>query len=104
MSAKRPHMEEAQTSRPVKKPRSEPVAVIRALKKPEVYLRVKRNYSFQVQMASLIETLVLELVKWREAEERTAAALERLMKWVEEMESELDGEELEKLEFGEGEQ
>ena len=55
-------------------------------------------------MASLIETLILELVKWREAEERTAAALERLMKWVEEMELELDGEELEKLGFGEGEQ
>ena len=33
-----------------------------------------------------------------------AAALERLMKWVKEMESESDGEELEKLGFGEGEQ
>ena len=55
-------------------------------------------------MASLIETLISEMVKWREAEERMAAALERLMKWVKEMESESDGEELEKLGFGEGEQ
>ena len=55
-------------------------------------------------MVSLIETLVLEMVKRREAEERTAAVLQRLMKWVEEMESELDGEELEKVEFGEGEE
>ena len=55
-------------------------------------------------MASLIETLVSEMVKRREAKERTAAALERLMKWVKEMESESDGEELEKLGFGEGEQ
>ena len=46
-------------------------------------------------MVSLIETLVSEMVKWREAEEMMAAALERLMKWV---------EELEKLGFGEGEQ
>ena len=67
-------------------------------------MRVKRNYSFQVQMASLIETLVLEMVKQREAEERMAAALERLMKWVEETESESNGEELEKSGFGEGEQ
>ena len=102
--AKRPRMEKMQTLRPVKKPRSELVAVIWALKKPEVYLRVKRNYSFWVRMASLIETLVSEMVKWREAEERMAAALERLMKWVKEMESESDGEELEKLGFGEGEQ
>ena len=64
-------------------------------KKPKVYLRVKRNYSFRVRMASLIETLVSEMVKRREAEERMAAALERLMKWV---------EETEKLGFGEGEQ
>ena len=38
---KRLHMEEAQTPRPPKKLRSEPVAVIWALKKPEVYLKVK---------------------------------------------------------------
>ena len=55
-------------------------------------------------MAGLIETLISEIVKQREAKERTAAALERLMKWVEETESESDGEELEKLEFGEGEE
>ena len=48
-------------------------------------------------MASLIETLISEMVKWREAKERMAAALERLMKWVEETESEKSG-------FGEGEQ
>ena len=77
--AKRPHTEEAQTPRPPKKLRSELAVVVRALKKPEVYLKVKRNYSLQVQMASLIETLISEMVKWREAEERTAAALERLM-------------------------
>ena len=46
-------------------------------------------------MASLIETLISEMVKQREAEERTVVALERLMKWVEEMELELDGEESE---------
>ena len=104
MLVKRPRTEEAQTPRPAKKPKSEPVAVIQALKKPEVYLRVKRNYSFWVQMVSLIKTLVSEMVKWREAEERMAAALERLMKWVEESESESDGEELEKSGFREGEQ
>ena len=102
--AKRPPMEETQTPRPAKKPRSEPVAVVQALKKPEVYMRVKKNYSFRVQMASLIKTLVSEMVKWREAKERTAAALERLMKWVEEMELESDREESEKSGFGEGEQ
>ena len=103
--AKRPHMEEVQTLRPLKKPRSEPAAVVWAPKKPEVYLKVKRNYSFWVQMVSLIETLVSEMVKWREAKERmAAAALERLMKWVKEMESESDGEESEKSGFGEGEQ
>ena len=83
-------MEEAQTPRP--------------LKKPKVYLKVKRNYSFHIQMASLIKTLVLEMVKQREAEERMAAALERLLKWVKETKSELDGEESEKSGFGEGEQ
>ena len=46
--------------------------------------------------------LVSEMVKRREAEERLVAALERLMKWVKEMEMEMDGEELEKLEVGEG--
>ena len=55
-------------------------------------------------MMSLIKTLISEMVKRREAEERTAAALERLMKWVEETELESDGEELEKLGFREGEQ
>ena len=100
----RPRAEEMQTPRPAKRPRSEPVAVIRVLKKPEVYMRVKRNYLFQVRMVSLIETLILEMVKRREAKERTAAALERLMKWVEETESESDGEESEKSGFGEGEQ
>ena len=52
-----------QTPRPAKKLRSEPVAVVQALKKPEVYLRVKRNYSFRVRMVSLIKTLVSEMVK-----------------------------------------
>ena len=104
LSVKRPRTEEVQTSRPVKKLRSEPVAVVQAPKKPKVYLKVKRNYLFQVQMVGLIETLVSEMVKWREAEERTAAALERLMKWVEETELELDEEESEKSGFGEGEQ
>ena len=55
-------------------------------------------------MVGLIETLISEMVKQREAEERMAAALERLMKWVKEMELELDGEELEKSGFREGEQ
>ena len=100
--SKRPRMEEAQTPRPPKKPRSEPAAVIRALKKPKVYLKVKQNYSFRIRMAGLIETLVSELVKQREAEERTAAALERLMKWVKETELESDGEESEKSGFREG--
>ena len=54
-------------------------------------------------MARLIETLILEMVKRREAEERTVAALERLMKWVEESEPESDGEESEKSEVGEKE-
>ena len=104
MLSKRPHTEEAQTPRPPKKQRLELAAVIWAPKKPGVYLKVKWNYSFHVQMVSLIKTLVSEMVKRREAEERMAAALERLMKWVEEMELELDGEELEKSGFGEGEQ
>ena len=103
-SAKRPHTEEIQALRPPKKPRSEPVVVVQAPKKPEVYLKVKCNYSFRVWMASLIETLVLEMVKQREAEERMAVALERLMKWVEESELESDGEESEKLEIGEREE
>ena len=103
-SSKRPHTEEVQTLRPPKKLRSEPAAVIQTLKKPEVYLKVKCNYLFHVQMASLIETLVSEMVKQREAEERTAVELERLMKWVEETESESDGEELEKSEVGEREE
>ena len=105
MLVKRSFTEEIQIPRPPKKPRLElAAAVIQALKKPGVYLKVKCNYSFHVHMARLIETLVLEMVKCREAEERTAVALERLMKWVEETESELDGEESEKLGFREGEQ
>ena len=101
MSVKRPHTEEVQTPRPLKKLRLEPAVVVQAPKKPEVYLKVKRNYSFQVRMASLIKTLISEMVKRREAEERKAAALKRLMKWVEEMESESDGEESEKSGFRE---
>ena len=93
-----------QTLRPPEKLRSELRLVIWVLKKPEVYMKVKRNYSFRIHMARLIETLVSEMVKRQEAEERTAVALERLMKWVEEMELELDREELEKLEFGDGEE
>ena len=63
LSLKRLCMEEAQTLRPPKKQRTEPAAVIQAPKKPKVYLKVKWNYSFHVQMASLIETLVSEMVK-----------------------------------------
>ena len=103
-SAKRPHMEEIQALRPLKKPRSELAVVVWALKKPKVYLKVKCNYSFCVQMASLIETLVSEMVKRREAEERMAVALERLMKWVQETDSESDGEESEKSEVREREE
>ena len=55
--------EEVQTLRPPKKPRSEPAVVIWVPKKPEVYLKVKRNYSFHIHMARLIETLILEMVK-----------------------------------------
>ena len=43
-------------------------------------------------MVGLVKTLVLEIVKRREAEERMAAALERLMKWIKEMNTELDRE------------
>ena len=74
-SLKRVQTEEAQTLRPHKKQRMELEVVIQALKKPEVYLKVKWNYLFRVHM-----------VKRKEAEERMAAALERLMKWVEETE------------------
>ena len=62
-STKRPCTEEVQTPRLPKKPRSEPAVVIQAPKKPEVYLKVKRNYLFWVQMASLVKTLVSEMVK-----------------------------------------
>ena len=82
--------------RPLKRLRSEHAVVIRAPKKPELYLRVKQNYSFRVCMVGLIEMLVSEMAKWREAKEKTAAVLEWLMKWVEETETESDGEELEK--------
>ena len=101
---KRPQTEELQTLRPPKKPRSEPAAVIWALKKPEIYLKVKQNYSFRIQMVSLMETLVLEMVRRWEAEERMVAALERLMRWIEVMDLESDGEELEKSEVREGEE
>ena len=74
--------------------------MIWAPKKPEVYLKVKQNYSFHVWMASLMETLISEMVRRREVEERTAAALERLMRWI----KVTDGEVLEKSEFGEGEE
>ena len=77
--SKRPHMEELQTLRPPKKPRLEPVAVVQAPKKPEVDLKVKQNYPFHVWMASLMENLVSEMVRKWEVEERTAAALERLI-------------------------
>ena len=40
-SSKRPHMEEAQTPRPLKKLRSELAAAIWGQKKPKVYLKVK---------------------------------------------------------------
>ena len=99
LSLKRLCTEEQQTLRPPKKPRSEP-AVIWAPKKPEVYLKVKQNYSFHVWMASLMETLISEMVRRQEVEERTAAALERLMRWI----KVTDGEVLEKSEFGEGEE
>ena len=78
--------------------------VIQALKKPEVYLKVKRNYSFYFQMASLMETLMLGMVRRWEVEERMAAALERLMRWIEVMGLESDREVLEKSEFIEGEE
>ena len=97
-------MEPMHTLRPLKRPRSEHVGITRAPKKPEVYLQVKWKYSFRVHMVRLIERLVSEMVKWREAEERTVAGLEWLMRWVEEMEMGLDGQELEEQEVGEGEE
>ena len=47
-------------------------------------------------MASLIEMLVSEMVRRREAEEGMVAALERLMRWIEVTDLGLDREELEK--------
>ena len=70
--------------------------VIWALKKPKVYLKVKRNYSFCIQMAILMETLVSKMVRRCEVEERMAVALETLMRWIEVMDSESDGEVSEK--------
>ena len=61
--SKRPHTEELQTLRPLKKPRLELAVVTWALKKPKVYLKVKHNYSFHIHMVSLMETLVLEMVR-----------------------------------------
>ena len=55
-------------------------------------------------MASLMETLVLEMVRRQEAEERMAVALERLMRWIEVTDLESDGEVSEKSEFREGEE
>ena len=77
--------------------------VIWALKKPKVYLKVKWNYLFHVRMASLMENLVLEMARRREVEERTVAALERLMWWIEVTDSESDIEFSEKSEFREAE-
>ena len=102
--SKRLGMEELQILRPPKKLRSEPATVVQALKKPEVYLKVKWNYSFCIQMVSLMENLVSEMVRRWEVEERTVAALERLMRWIEVTDSESDREESEKSEFGEGEE
>ena len=45
-----------------------------------------------------------EMVRRWEAEERMVAAMERLMRWIEVTDSELDGEVLEKSEFREGEE
>ena len=95
---------EVQTPRPLKKSRLELAVVIQAPKKPKVYLKVKCNYSFHVWMVSLVETLVLEMVRRQEVEERTAEALERLMRWIEVMDSESDGEESERSEFREREE
>ena len=97
-------MEEVQTPRPPKKLRLEPAVAIWAPKKPEVYLKVKRNYSFHIWMASLMEILVSEMVRRWEAEERTAVALERLMRWIEVTDLESDGEVSEKSEFREVEE
>ena len=63
LTLKRPHMEEVQTLRPLKKLRLEPVVVIQAPKKPKVYLKVKWNYLFCVWMVSLMESLVSEMVR-----------------------------------------
>ena len=60
---KRALTELTNTLRPPKRPRPEHVGVIRAPKKPEVYLQVKRNYLFHICMVGLIETLVSEMVK-----------------------------------------
>ena len=75
-SSKRPHTKEVQTPRPPKKLRLEPAVAIWVPKKPEVYLKVKRNYSFHIWIAGLMETLVSEMVRRWEAEERTVVALE----------------------------
>ena len=77
LMSKRQCMEELQTPRPLKKLRSESSAIIWALKKPKVYLQVKQNYLVQVWMASLMKTLVSEMVRRWEVEERMVAALER---------------------------
>ena len=92
MMSKRALTKPTNTPRPPKRPRSEHMGVIRAPQKLEVYLQVKQNYSFHICMVRLIKTLGSEMVKWREAKERMVAVLERLMKWVEETETESDGE------------
>ena len=74
--------------RPLKRPKSKPEVLIWRPQKLERYQKAKKGYSFWVRMAGLVDMLVEEMVKRREAEERTAAALERLLKWIEEMDLE----------------
>ena len=49
-------------------------------------------------MVRLVDMLVSEMVKRREAEERMVAAMEMLMRWIEVMDLESDGEDKESLE------
>ena len=86
------------TPRLVKKLKSNLSPIVHAPWKLEVYLHIKCNYLFWVQMAGLLDTLVLEMVKRREAKERMVAAKERLMKWIEVMDMESDREDSEDLE------
>ena len=68
--SKRAPTEPTNTPRPPKRPRSEREGIIRAPKELEVNLRVKQNYLFCIHMVGLIESLVSEMVRWREAKER----------------------------------